>query len=74
MKTVLAIAIALGSTSAAVGARPQCAAQGEPIQWIADYCMLKLETDDEIAVSGCIEAERKKSFSSHCGIGLHLSS
>ena len=55
-------------------ARPEgrCAAEGEPIQWVADYCMLKMETDDEIAVSGCIEEERKKSFPDSCASNLHF--
>ncbi|OGA32057.1 MAG: hypothetical protein A3G80_15420 [Betaproteobacteria bacterium RIFCSPLOWO2_12_FULL_62_13b] len=43
-----------------------CPVQGEAIQWIADYCMFKLETDDEIAVSDCIADEIKISFKSHC--------
>ena len=72
MKAVLAIAVALGASSAAVGAETQCAAEGEPVQWVADYCMLKMETDDEIAVSGCIEEERKKSFLSNCASNLHF--
>jgi len=47
-------------------------AEGEPVQWVADYCMLKMETDDEIAVSGCIEEERKKSFPNSCASNLHF--
>lgn len=39
-----------------------CPAQGAAIQWIADYCMFRLETDDEIAVSDCIADEIKTSF------------
>jgi len=69
----------LGVTLAAAVAWPTqpraaspCAAAGEPIQWIADYCMLKMETDDEIAVSGCIEEERRKSFPSSCASNLHF--
>lgn len=58
--------------SAQLGAAGQCAADGEPIQWVADYCMLKMETDDEIAVSGCIEEERKKSFPNGCASNLHF--
>lgn len=58
--------------SAQVGAADQCAADGEPIQWVADYCMLKMETDDEIAVSGCIKEERKKTFPSDCASNLHF--
>lgn len=43
-----------------------CPVQGEAIRWIADYCMFKLETDDEIAVSDCIADEIKTSFKSDC--------
>lgn len=58
--------------SVQVVAESQCAADGEPIQWIADYCMLKMETDDEIAVSDCIEEERKKTFPSSCASNLYF--
>lgn len=36
-----------------------CPVRGEAIHWAVDYCMLKLETDDEIAVSDCIEEQRR---------------
>ena len=73
MKAVaLAIAIALGATAVGVRAAPTCMAEGEPIQWIADYCMLKMATDDEVAVSGCIEEERSASFPSDCASKLHF--
>ena len=48
-----------------------CPVQGEAIQWIADYCMFKLETDDEIAVSDCIADEIKTSFTSGCAAKAH---
>lgn len=71
-------AIAVGAAMSAiawatlVGADNRCAAEGEPVHWVADYCMLKMETDDEIAVSGCIEEERKKSFPNSCASNLHF--
>jgi len=49
-----------------------CLANGEPIQWIADYCMLKMETDDEIAVSGCIEEQMKMQFRDACASNTHF--
>lgn len=49
-----------------------CLAQGETIQWVTSYCMLKMETDDEIAVSGCIEEERKVHFTNDCASNLHF--
>jgi len=41
------------------------------IHWIADYCMSKLETDDEIAASSCINAEAARAFNSDCVAKLH---
>lgn len=61
---VLALAL-LACTGGAVAAGP-CTAPGEPIHWIADYCMLTLETDDEIAASACMEREGRRRFRSDC--------
>jgi hypothetical protein len=73
MKTVLLGIAALAITwSTQASSAEKCQAAGEPIQWIADYCMLKMETDDEIAVSGCIEEEGKKSFPSSCASNLYF--
>ena len=36
------------------------------MHWRVDYCMVKMETDDEIAVSGCIEEEGKRRFRDAC--------
>jgi hypothetical protein len=57
--------------SPAVAAIP-CVAPGEPIQWRADYCMLKMETDDEIAVSECMEKEGKRRFPNACASSTHF--
>lgn len=48
-----------------------CPVQGAAIQWIADYCMFRLETDDEIAVSDCIADEIKTSFKNDCAAKAH---
>jgi hypothetical protein len=69
---ILASAVVFSASSGTASSATQCLAEGEPIQWIADYCMLKMETDDEIAVSGCIEEERKKSFTASCASNLHF--
>lgn len=45
---------------------------GEPIQWIADYCMAKIGTDDEVAASDCIAAESKIMFRSECTAKLYF--
>lgn len=67
MKTRIVIAAAVALVwSAQAYPQGRCAVAGEPVQWVADYCMLTMETDDEIAVSGCIERERKKPFATDC--------
>jgi len=65
-------ATTLIATASFAHAAPPCLAPGEPLHWIADYCMLKMETDDEIAVSGCIEEEGKRRFPSSCASKLHF--
>ena len=37
-----------------------CPVPGEPMQWVADFCMAKLSTDDEIAAGSCIAEERRQ--------------
>ena len=49
-----------------------CLAPGEPIQWRADYCMLRMQTDDEITVSACIEREGRRHFADACASNLHF--
>jgi hypothetical protein len=49
-----------------------CIAPGDPVQWRADYCMLKIETDDEIAVSACMESEGKRRFRNACAGSTHF--
>lgn len=68
----VAVAIALVAWMALARAEKECLAPGEPIQWVADYCMLKMETDDEIAVSGCIEEEGKTRFANPCANSTHF--
>lgn len=63
---------ALTAAALSTHAAPPCLAQGEPIQWIADYCMLTMETDDEIAASGCIEAQAKIRFRNACASNTHF--
>lgn len=65
------IALAALAFAAAAGAAPPCPVQGDRIHWVVDYCMMKMETDDEIAVSDCIEAERAKRFRSACASNTH---
>lgn len=71
-RTGRTLAAALAMLPLAADASSACAADGEPIQWIADYCMLVMETDDEIAVSGCIEAQGKIHFRDACTGNIHF--
>ena len=64
-------AVAAATMLACVPARsdaplPACQTPGEPIQWAADFCMLKMQTDDEIAVSDCIEQNMKPTTADEC--------
>jgi hypothetical protein len=70
MRAVLALAL-LTEVSLATAMTP-CLAPGEPIHWRVDYCMLKMETDDEIAVTGCIEKEGKRRFRNSCASNTHF--
>jgi len=64
------LVLAFGLSFAA--SESSCPADGEAAHWVADYCMLKMETDDEIAVSACMEEERKPIFPSDCASNLHF--
>ena len=55
------LAVSLGPAHAA-----NCAIEGNPIHWIADYCMSRLETDDEIPASNCIHEEIGKRAPDEC--------
>lgn len=64
--------LALLACTAGAAAADPCPAPGEPLHWIADYCMLTLETDDEIAASACIEQESRRRFRSACAGNTHF--
>ncbi len=50
---------------------PPCPIVGDPIHWVADACMAKLETDDEIAASDCINDELQRPFPDDCAAKRH---
>jgi len=60
-----------GVPAAAQVLPPACTVPGEVIQWIADYCMLKMQTDDEIAVSDCIVESHRTAFPTECAAKIH---
>jgi hypothetical protein len=64
--------VALAAWASLANAEDSCPAAGEPIHWVADYCMLKMETDDEIAVSRCMEEERKARFPDACASNTYF--
>jgi hypothetical protein len=66
------LALALLTAASLANAAPACLAPGEPIHWRADYCMLLMETDDEIAVSECIEKQGKRRFPNACAGNTHF--
>jgi hypothetical protein len=43
-----------------------CQIPGDYVQWRADYCLFKSETDDIIAASSCLEYESRRLFRSSC--------
>ncbi len=48
-----------------------CAVSGDPIHWIADYCMARLNTDDEIVAGECIHQELLRERSNACESSTH---
>jgi hypothetical protein len=67
----LAGALSLAAAGGGRAAGPACPIDGEPVQWIADYCMSKLETDDEIAAAECIARELTVQHASACDARRH---
>lgn len=49
-----------------------CPAKGEPVQWIADYCMAKGQTDDLEVVRPCIDHASSIAFRSDCTAKLYF--
>lgn len=59
------------SVAARGGEADNCALPGEQVQWIADYCMASIETDDVAAATPCIREESRAHFDSACGAKQH---
>ena len=61
--------ILLGNSWAdSAGKKAQCAIPGEPIRWMAAYCMAVAETDDleSEAVQGCMRSQKAPKFRDLC--------
>ena len=65
------LAIAALVLASGVARAAPCPVPGEAIHWVADWCMARLQTDDEIAASDCIEQEQQLKFKSACLSNLH---
>lgn len=72
MHKVIALVLSLlPLTSVIATEQGACAVPGHAVQWLADYCMFKEETDDLIAASSCMELERERnSESDECAAKL----
>jgi hypothetical protein len=67
----IVVALAAVVHAAAMAAPPGCAIPGDVIWWIADDCMAKLQTDDEIPASACIAEQSKRRFADACAAKHH---
>ena len=56
------LALAVAFPAAAGG----CPVKGPRIQWLADYCMFKVESDDIVAASPCMRASGKHRHRNDC--------
>ena len=44
-----------------------CALPGQQVQWVADYCIASIESDDKVTAAWCIREESRTRFHSACG-------
>lgn len=69
---VIAYVLMLQLFSAPAFARGACPVPGHAVQWIADYCLYKEQTDDLVAAGPCIDEEQAKSDrADDCATKLH---
>jgi hypothetical protein len=68
----LAALLAIAGAPSFAQPAPPCAVPGEPVHWVADWCMATLQTDDEIAASDCIARHPVSAFASGCAAKLHF--
>lgn len=59
------------SVAAKPGDGADCPLAGEKVQWVADYCMASLETDDQTAAVPCIQEENRARYASACAAKQH---
>lgn len=68
---LLALLFALLVASAYGADTVACFIEGSRIHWIADYCMSRLQTDDEMAASACIDEESRIAYPDECVAKRH---
>jgi len=44
----------------------ECQVKGLKIQWLTDYCMYKLETDDILEIDACMNDDAKNNYKDDC--------
>jgi len=67
----LFLAACLALTAAFPAFAGECPVKGPRIQWQADYCMWKVESDDIIAADPCMRADGKRHYRNDCEAKLH---
>jgi hypothetical protein len=72
MKLVQLFTLILLLVPPVYGQEPQpCPIEGDPIHWMADFCMSTLETDDEIVAMDCIDRELRRPFPDDCAAKVY---
>jgi hypothetical protein len=71
LRTEVLFAGLLAIAPALADAAPPCPIPGEVVQWIADVCMARIGTDDEIAASDCIAREIPRAPKNACQAKRH---
>ena len=79
MKNTILASICIGvlhsiNVSSAQPPRAECPVQGELVHWIADWCMLTIGTDDEIAAGDCVAKELEVASKDACRAKLKYKS
>ena len=67
----IALIACLASVASLPAAAGGCPVQGPRIQWQADYCMFKVESDDIVAASPCMRADAKRRYRNDCEAKKH---
>lgn len=58
--------VSLALTASLPALAGECPIQGPRIQWQADYCMFKVESDDIVTADPCMRADGKRHYRNDC--------